>query len=367
MLVFFDRPDGGGFERLALGGGSQGGLYAVYRDPRFPGRELDGQAQGDLLRTLATGRDLLEAALGPEYMRRVVRAEDLAVEYLEVRLPEMLPLYRRIMEMAHALMRRALSTEVITPGKTTTGDVSWWLRERAAALDMPIWFQPAVRLQRRRKAGVNFLSGDSAVVIQPGDLLHVDFGPRARRLHAGTRQMAYVPRAGEREAPLKLRRALAQAVRLQESVRQRLKPGRTGNRILSGARLAMRAEGIDGAVYSHPVGDHVHAAGPIIGLRDRQQGVPGRGDVKLIPSSWFSLELAVRARLDAWDGQQVFLGLEEEAALDQQGHTSWVAPPPRAFHLVRMSIAGNFELNRGMAQAASATATVSRWHSTRER
>jgi hypothetical protein len=90
ILVFFDRPDGGGLERLALGGGSQGGLYTVYRDPRFPGRELDGQAQWNLLRTLvaecnprrigidmsethvfadglpATGRDLLDAALDQE-------------------------------------------------------------------------------------------------------------------------------------------------------------------------------------------------------------------------------------------------------------------------------------------------------------
>ncbi len=66
ILVFFDRLDGGGFERLALGGGSPGGLYAVERDPRFPDRELDGQAQWDLLRTPATGRDLHEAALGQE-------------------------------------------------------------------------------------------------------------------------------------------------------------------------------------------------------------------------------------------------------------------------------------------------------------
>jgi Xaa-Pro aminopeptidase len=359
MLVFFDRPGGRGFERLALGGGSQDGLYTAYRDPGSPSRDPDGQAQWDLLRKLvverdprriaidmsethvfadglsATERDLLEAALGPEYMRRVVRAEDLAVEYLEVRLPEMLPLYRRVMEMAHSLIRRALSTEVITPGKTTSEDVAWWLRERAAALNMPVWFQPAVRIQRRRQAGVSLTSEDAPNIIQPGDLLHVDFGLRALHLHTDTQQMAYVPRHGERDAPAELRRALAQALRLQEIVRERLKPGRTGNQILAEARAAMQAEGIDGAVYSHPVGDHGHAAGPLIGLWDRQQGVPGRGDVKLIPSSWFSLELAVRARLGAWDGKEVFIGLEEEAVLDPAGGTSWVAPPPRTFHLVR--------------------------------
>lgn len=359
ILVFFDRPGGGGLERLALGGGSQGGLYTVYRDPQAPGRELDGQAQWDMLRKIvvkrnprriginlsethvfadglsATERDLLETALGPEYMRRVVRAEHLAVEYLEVRLPEMMPLYTRIMQTAHELMRRALSREVITPGKTTTEDVAWWLRDRAADLHASVWFQPAVRVQRRQKPGVSFVAEDAAVVIQPGDLLHLDFGMRVLRLHTDTQQMAYVPRQGESEAPLELRRALAQALRLQEIVRERLRPGRTGNQILADARAAMRAEGIDGAVYSHPVGDHGHAAGPIIGLWDRQQGVPGRGDVALIPATWFSVELAVRARIGAWRGQEIFIGLEEEAALDQQGRTHWVVAPPSGFHLVR--------------------------------
>jgi len=359
ILVFFVRPDGGGFERLALGGGSQGGLYTVYRDPQSPGRELDGQPQWDLLRKLvaernprriginmsethvfadglsATERDLLEAALGPEYMQRVVRAEDLAVEYLEVRLPEMLPLYTTIMETAHGLMRRALSREVITPGTTTTEDVAWWLRERAAELNAPVWFQPAVRVQRKQKAGVSFVAENAAVVIQPGDLLHLDFGMRFLRMHTDTQQMAYVPRQGESEAPAELRRALAQALHLQEIVRQRLTPGRTGNQILADARAVMRAEEIDGAIYSHPVGDHGHAAGPIIGLWDRQHGVPGRGDVTLIPSTWFSVELAVRARIGAWLGKEIFIGLEEEAVLDQQGRAAWVAAPPSGFHLVQ--------------------------------
>lgn len=33
IYVFFDRGESKGIERLALGGGSQGGLYEVYRDP----------------------------------------------------------------------------------------------------------------------------------------------------------------------------------------------------------------------------------------------------------------------------------------------------------------------------------------------
>ena len=34
-----------------------------------------------------------------------------------------------------------------------------------------------------------------------------------------------------------------------------------------------------------------HGAGPLIGLWDYQDGVPGRGDAKVIPNMWFSIEL----------------------------------------------------------------------------
>ena len=53
----------------------------------------------------------------------------------------------------------------------------------------------------------------------------------------------------------------------------------------------MKAAGIDGTVYSHPIGMNGHGAGPLIGLWDYQDGVPGRGDAKVIPNMWFSIEL----------------------------------------------------------------------------
>ena len=44
-------------------------------------------------------------------------------------------------------------------------------------------------------------------------------------------------------------------------------------------------------MYSHPIGMNGHGAGPLIGLWDYQDGVPGRGDAKVIPTMWFSIEL----------------------------------------------------------------------------
>ncbi|MGB7621820.1 MAG: Xaa-Pro aminopeptidase, partial [Terriglobia bacterium] len=123
ILVFYDRGDEKGVERLALGGGSNDGLYTVYRDPDNSDREIYGKSQFVSLRKIVEERkpstialdisathsfsdglsvseyESLSDALGPQWMARVVRAERLPLDYLDVRLPEMLPTYRHMMEI----------------------------------------------------------------------------------------------------------------------------------------------------------------------------------------------------------------------------------------------------------------------------
>ncbi len=359
IYIFFDRGEEKGIERLALGGGSNGGLYTVYRDPDVESREIYGESQWALLKKLieqrnpatiainvshthafADGlssgeREKLEATLGPEYGKRIVRAENVALEYVELRLPEMLPMYRQIMEIAHWLIARAFSSEVITPGKTTNHDVVWWLRQQLNGLGLGTWFQPTVRVQTPEKAGVNFLQDEGPVVIERGSVLHVDFGVTAMRLNTDTQHMGYVLREGETDAPAGIRRALANANRLQDLLIERMRPGRSGNEVLADALAAMKAEGINGSIYTHPIGDHGHGAGPLIGLWDRQQAVPGRGDVLLLPGTWFSIELSARTPVPEWSGKELWVGQEEDAVLDEAGRVSWVLKRQTDYHLVK--------------------------------
>jgi hypothetical protein len=97
----------------------------------------------------------------------------------------------------------------------------------------------------------------------------------------------------------------------------------------------VRAEGITGSVYSHPIGDHGHGAGPVIGLWDRQEGVPGKGDVTLLPNTWFAIELNARTPVPEWDGKELFVGLEEDAVVDGAGKVAWVLRRQEKYHLVR--------------------------------
>ena len=224
-------------ERLSLGGGTHGGVFESVRDPDNPGRELylDAQWRGlrqvveerrpemiavDISHThafsdgLAAGElEMMKEALGPKWSSRLVRAELLPLHYLATRIPEMMPYYKNLMEIAHALISTAFSNEVITPGKTTNTEVVWWLRQQVHDRAMDSWFQPSVSVQRKGEK----LSGE--VVIQRGDVLHTDFGIRAMGLCTDTQHMGYVLREGEKEVPEGLMKALGNSNRLQDIVR----------------------------------------------------------------------------------------------------------------------------------------------------
>jgi hypothetical protein len=136
------------------------------------------------------------------------------------------------METVHWLIGRGFSNEVITPGKTTNQDVVWWLRQQVNNLGLGTWFQPSVRVQKPSKSGVNLLAEDAPVLIERGDVLHVDFGITAMRLNTDTQHMGYVLREGETDVPPGIKRALTSANRLQDLLMDRMKPGAPATKCL---------------------------------------------------------------------------------------------------------------------------------------
>ncbi|MGH7501720.1 MAG: M24 family metallopeptidase [Longimicrobiales bacterium] len=363
IYVFFDRGDAG-IERIAIGGTSQGGLYEIVRDPAAAfgtagttrrAAEPFGPEQWTLLTRVVGERDPqtiavnvshthafsdgltvgewdgMRQALGEVYASRVVRRELLPLEYIEERLPEMLPAYREMQSVVHEIISTAFSNQVITPGETRTADVVWWMRQRVNDLGLGDWFQPGVSVQRN-----SVEMGDSAnPVIRRGDVLHCDFGITALGLRTDTQHMGYVLREGEASPAEGLTAALGRSNRLQDILLDEMEPGRTGNEVLASALERMRTEGIDGSIYTHPIGDHGHGAGPLIGLWDRQDGVPGRGDVRLRPNTWFSIELQATTPVPEWNGQPVRMAQEEEAYIDAEGRRHWVLRRQEALHLIR--------------------------------
>jgi hypothetical protein len=346
ILVLFDRGEGGGVERVSVSRYGIGDLFPTLwkaaeedqwaclakvvkeRDPKRIGiDESETFAFGDGLSS--TNKRLLVAALGPDLAGRLVSAERLAVGWLEKRLPEELEVYPHIVSIAHAIIAEAFSNRVITPGVTKTADVEWWIWERIRGLGLQTWFNPSVSVQRAKTSPNKDLT-----VIHRGDLLHCDIGITYLKLNTDTQQHAYVLGEGETDAPQGLKDGLARGNRLQDILLGEMKEGLSGNQVLASALKKARGEGLKPSIYTHPLGYHGHAAGPTIGLWDRQEGVPGAGDYPLYGSTVYSIELNVRANVPEWGNQEVQFALEQDAVFTGE-RTIFLDRRQTSYHLVR--------------------------------
>jgi Xaa-Pro aminopeptidase len=286
-----------------------------------------------------TEYELLMQKLPDTFRQRLASAEKLAIAWLETRTDKEMALYEQIGRLSHLIVAEGLSERVIQPGVTTTDDVVWWYRNRVRELGLDTWFHPTVDIQRADPENFDHLRTFSKrperQVIMPGDLLHVDFGITYLRLNTDMQQHAYVLRPGEQSAPEDLHAALRQANRLQDILTSRLAVGKTGNQVLEEALAQARSEGIDGSIYSHPIGFHGHAAGPAIGMWDNQKNVPGTGDYPLYPNTAYSIELNAAVPIPEWN-KTVRIMLEEDGYFDAAGfryidgrqQELWLIPRP---------------------------------------
>ncbi len=297
-------------------------------------RERDPQCIGiNCSETFAFGDGLTHSeyeqmmkAFDPEYRERVKWAENLAVGWLERRTPAELDAYDGIVAIAHAMIAEAFSSRVVHPRVTTTQDVVWWLRQQVTDFGLRSWFQPSVSIQRCGEKSPDTL-------IQPGDLLHCDFGLVYLGLCTDTQQHAYVLRPGETDVPEGLKTALATGNRLQDIHAEAMAAGKTGNQILADARAVAESEGIEASIYTHPIGYHGHGAGPTIGLWDNQKMVAGRGEYPLFDGTCHSMELNIQKTVPEWGDQKVRIALEQDIKFTG-GTVYFAAGRQTQFHLI---------------------------------
>ena len=76
-------------------------------------------------------------------------------------------------------------------------------------------------------------------------------------------------------------------------------------------------------------------AGPLVGLWDYQDGVPGRGDAQVIANMWYSIELQATSPVPEWGGQPVRMAQEEDAVIGPNGRAVWAIRRQDRLFLVR--------------------------------
>jgi Xaa-Pro aminopeptidase len=274
----------------------------------------------------------LEQALDPKYRARLVSAEKVCIGWYETRSPMELSLYRHLAGIGHDLIEEFFSSRVITPDVTTDEDVKWWYRERIARLGLTAWFQPSLDIQRAPAEAAKYPKNDH--VIRRGDLLHCDVGFRYLELATDMQHNAYVLKQGETDAPQGLRELFRRGTRLQEILLGEMKEGRKGNEILVSALQKAKGEGIEGSIYTHPIGFYGHGSGMMLGMVEKQSFVPGTGEHPLYPDTSYSIELSVVHTVPEWGNMKVSMGLEDEALFTKEG-ARWADGYPSRLYLIR--------------------------------
>lgn len=269
-----------------------------------------------------TDYEAFKNALPEEYRDRIVSAEKLAVGWIETRSEREMQLYEDLVAITHDIVAEAFSEKVITPGKTTSEDVVWWMRQKVTDLGLETWFHPTVDIQRKEEGLKDHIEAFSAgygdMVIQPGDLLHCDFGITYLRLNTDCQQHAYVLQEGENTAPEFLEEALKKGNRLQDILTGNFETGKSGNEILKSSLNEAREEGLRPSIYTHPLGLYGHSSGPTIGMWDSQGGVPGTGDYPLYPETVYAIELNTTVEIPQWN-KDIRIMLEEAGYWNKNG------------------------------------------------
>ena len=337
--VFTDRG-GDRIERAALGPVGylveQSGAYDTFgpassiaayvkaRDPKRIGVNMSdeiGPADGLSVTMLAH----LKTTLGDPYASRLVTAERVVADFRSHRVASEVVAFGEAVGIAIQLAERALSNEVITTGKTTLEDAAWWLQDRllerglGSAFDMPSIYVTGPQ---------GIVATSTARIVQPGDVLMIDWGVQLMNFSTDVKRVAYVLKPGETQPPGSIQQAFDKALTVRDVVKRVIKPGRRADDTMKLMDEALRAGGFGviefnkpnqddktDVVYGfHPVGNTGHDIGPSLTTWQ-----PLQTTFTLHAQHIFSFEYFAYSPIAEWGGAKLRIPIEDDAMLTDAG------------------------------------------------
>ncbi|MBM4189035.1 MAG: M24 family metallopeptidase [Gemmatimonadetes bacterium] len=285
----------------------------------------------------------LRKTLGSRYADRMVSAEKLVSDYRSRHTAAELVAFGEAGELSRTIAERALSNEVIVPGRTTLSDVAWWMWDQLLAKGLGSSFDmPSVYITG--PDGIEATSNER--IIQRGDLLVIDWGVGYLNMWTDVKRMAYVLREGERAVPPGFQRAFDQAAKVREVIRRTIRPGGTAAEMLATINRAIAAmpgfeimpgfnrpsadpATTDVIVGCHAVGDLGHGSGPSIAWFN-----PLRLTFAIRPTNLFSIEFFAYTSAPEFGGKKVRIPLEDNAVVTERG-VEWLYPINPGIRLIK--------------------------------
>jgi Xaa-Pro aminopeptidase len=263
---------------------------------------------------LAYGMRLhLEEILGARFFDRVVSSEPLVLSFRCRKLPEELETMVHGIEVTQRILRDALTTEIIKPGRTREIDVAQFLRRETAAVGGKVDFDMVM-------VGPCRGHGDPTDrVIQPGDLLRIDFGIQLDGYISDIQRTAYVLRPGESGPPASVGKLFDTTLRACQAGIAALRPGARGRDVDQAARSIITGAGYDEYPHAagHAIGVEAHELGPVLGPPWKERyGTAVEHAVE--PGMVFAVEPAAYVDLPECGGV-VQVGIEEDVIVTAEG------------------------------------------------
>ncbi len=367
IYIFYDGGSGR-IERLCLGGpGSsdlsdmcgaydkiegQGDLRSIVydRDPkRIALNYLDPIIQGEGIHTADglshTDYKFLVEELGEKYAQRFVSAQHLIADFHGEHIASEIIEFAKVAEITRTLMERALSNEVILPGKTTYYDVSRWLEERREEMGLRRTWFPGIVFPEPDFHGYQTLNRGKGMerVIQRGDILWIDWGLNRNNFSTDMKRFAYVLKEGEVGAPPGVLKAFEEAKKVREIVRKNVRSGKTGREQFEDLKQIIRdagyvytekerpsdVPGVEVNVGMHGMGNIAHDVAA--GLAEFQ---PEMTEYEVRPNAFIALEFRVFTPADEWNGKKIPVAIEENVLITDRG-IEWLCPPQNRVLLIR--------------------------------
>ncbi len=337
--VFTDRG-GDRIERAALGPSGylieESGAYDIFapastlpafvkeRNPKRIGVNMSdeiGPADG-LSHTMYQH---LVKTLGEPWAGRLVSAERVVSDFRSRRVATEIVAFGEAAGIAIQLAERALSNEVITPGKTTLEDVAWWMQDRlldrglGSEFDMPSVYTTGPE---------GILATSSDVIIQPGMVLMIDWGVQLMNFGTDVKRVAYVLKPGETAPPKSIQHAFDRALAVRPIAKKHMRIGVRADEAMRAIEDALKAAGFgviefnkpsagpatDVVIGFHPVGNTGHDIGASLTTWQ-----PLQSTFPILPNHMFSFEYFAYTPIPEWGGKKLRIPIEDDAIVTVGG------------------------------------------------
>jgi Xaa-Pro aminopeptidase len=171
-------------------------------------------------------------------------------------------------------------------------------------------------------------AGPTDIKVQPGHLLHFDFGVKYGDYCADIQRMVYILRPGEQEAPADVQRGFETIRAAIENLRAALKPGVKGFELDAIARQTVVSAGYPEYMYGtgHQLGRAAHDGGALLGPLWEKYGDQPNQQVEI--GNVYTIEpgLAVPG--------YGYIGLEEDVVVTAGG-ANYLLPPQEKLILLK--------------------------------